>query len=45
MKSNPNMQNLMGSVYFICFRQKTATLFGKFGQKNRSCQFKLKIGT
>ena len=30
---------------FICFRLKIAALFGKFGPKNRNCQFKLKIGT
>ena len=34
-----------GGVYFICFRLKTATLFGKFVPKNCNCQFKLKIGT
>ena len=28
----------MGGVYFICFKLKIATLFGKFGPKNRNCQ-------
>ena len=37
--------NFNGGVYFICFRLKIATLFGKFVPKNRNCQFKLKIGT
>ena len=43
-KSNSNMQNSM-AVYFICFRLKIATLFGKFGPKYRNYPFKLKIGT
>ena len=34
-----------GDIYFICFRLKIATLFGKFGPKICKCQFKLKIGT
>ena len=32
-------------VYYICFRLKIATLFVKFGPKNRNCQFMLEIGT
>ena len=43
--TNSNMQNSMVGVYCICFRLRIATLFGKFGPKNCSCQFKLKIGT
>ena len=31
-------------AYFIYFRLKIATLFAKFGPKNRNCQLKLKIG-
>ena len=34
-----------GGVCFISFRLKIATLFGELRQKNRNCQFKLKIGT
>ena len=32
-------------VPILCFRLKIATFFGKFGLKNRNCEFKLKIGT
>ena len=39
------MWKFNGVVYFIIFRLKIATLFGKFGPKNSNCQFKLKIGT
>ena len=38
------MQKFNGGVYFICFRLKMLPFFGKFGPKNRNCQFKLKIG-
>ena len=34
-----------GGVYFICFRVKIATLFGKFDPRNPNCLFKLKTGT
>ena len=42
-KTNLSMQNSM--VVFICFRLKIVTFLGKFGPKNRNCQFKLKIGS
>ena len=43
-KTNSNMQNSM-MVAFICFKLKIATRFVKFWPENRSCQFKLKLGT
>ena len=33
-----------GGVHFCCFRRET-TFLGKFGLKNKNCQFKLKFGT
>ena len=33
-----------GCVHFFCFRTEIPFL-GKFGTKNKKCQFKLKFGT
>ena len=44
-KVNSNMQNSMMVSILSTLEWKQLPFLDKFGPKNRSCQFKLKIGT